>query len=578
MMFIKPKENSFKINRQQGIKHNSVSAQLKQSFYRVIGTLSVMIILLMVLMITITFVNQSVFEIYGSGQGEVGSFELKFNSLHAEVRYLVYDSKADDQEESIHRIETLSEELMSNAKHLSSLMKNQESKEAYSQIMQLLEEYLPIKDRIVQYERDQGKYNSIKLYSGDATNLAKDLDTSISSLFAFMSKKGASYSKQFLVINIIVTMTSLILIAYLLHSIFKKVNQSIRGICDPLVHLTSVSQEIAQGNLHVQISKEGENEIGVLAEGLSDTVEALKTYINDISDKLAHIVDNDLTISMEQEYVGDFEPIQTSLIKILDFLNVVFRQIEQASYEVYAGASQVTDGAMNLAEGTGEQNKAIHEILESIRIISTNAKSNEALCETADNLSKSARSSAGIGIKKMDGLVETMSAINNTSEQISVILQSINDIAEQTNLLALNAQIEAARAGDAGKGFTVVANEVAKLAERCSAASKQTEHMIKATLEAVHTGDKEVKITAKVLAETEEQIDVAAEAVNHILEETNKQQKAVEYILDRINNISDIIRMNSATAQESAAASEQLTAQSELLRTLIQKMKLKECN
>ena len=238
----------------------------------------------------------------------------------------------------------------------------------------------------------------------------------------------------------------------------------------------------------------------------------------------------------------------------------------------------MSDGAMNLAEGTGEQNTAIYEISESMRIISVNAKSNETLCETADKLSKSAESSARIGINKMDGLMETMSVINNTSGQISAILQSINDIAEQTNLLALNAQIEAARAGDAGKGFTVVANEVAKLAERCSAASKQTERMIQATLEAVHKGDKEVKITAKVLAETEEQIDVAADAVNHILEETNKQQKAVEHVLARISNISDIIRMNSATAQESAAASEQLTAQSELLRTLLQTMKLKECN
>jgi methyl-accepting chemotaxis protein len=578
MKFIKPRENPLKINRQQVIKHNSVSGKLKHSFYRAIGALSVMIILLMVLTITITLVNQSVFEIYGSGQGKVGSLELRFNSLHAELRYLVYDSKTENQEESIDRIEALSEELISNAESLSSIMKKQESKEAYNTIMQLLEEYLPIKDRIVQYEKDQGKYNSIKLYSGDATSLAKELDTSISSLFAFMSKQGASYSNRSLVISIIATMSALIMIACLLQAILKRVNKAIKEISEPLVRLTNVSQEIAQGNLHVEITKEGDNEIGVLAEGLSDTVVALNNYIYDISDKLAHIVDNDLTINLEQDYGGDFKPIQVYLVKILDFLNDVFRKIEQASYEVYAGATQVSDGAMILAEGTSEQNTAINEISESIRIISTNAKSNEALCETADKLSKSARSSAGIGINKMDGLVETMSVINNTSEQISIILQSINDIAEQTNLLALNAQIEAARAGDAGKGFTVVANEVAKLAEKCSSASKQTEQMIKATLEAVHMGDKEVKITAKVLADTEEQIDVTADAVNRILEETNKQQKAVEHVLTRINNISNIIRMNSATAQESAAASEQLTAQSDLLRTLLQKMKLKDCN
>jgi methyl-accepting chemotaxis protein len=577
-MMIKTRKISMKLNRQQGLKHNSVSEQLKHSFYRAIGTLSVMIIFLMVLTMSITLVNQSVFEIYGSGQGKVGSLELKFNSLHAELRYLVYDSKTDTQEESIHRIEALSEELARDAEGLSTLMKKPESREDYNNVMLLLSEYLPVKDRIVQYEKDQGKYNSMKLYSEDASNLAKELENSINRLFSFMSKQGSSYSQQFLVISVIVTILSLIMMALLLHTILKKVNKSIREICDPLAQLTSASQEIAQGNLGIRITKEGDNEIGALAEGLSDTVVALNSYIYDISDKLQHIVDNDLTIQLDQNYVGDFKPIQASLAKILNFLNEVFRQIEQASYEVYAGATQVSEGAMNLAEGTGEQNTAINEITESIRTISTNAKSNEALCETADKLSQSARSSAETGREKMNGLVETMSVIHDTSKEISIILQSINDIADQTNLLALNAQIEAARAGDAGKGFTVVANEVAKLAEKCSIASKQTETMIKATLEAVQMGDKEVKITAKVLEDTEDQIDVAADAVNRILEETNKQQRAVEHVLDRINNISDIIRMNSATAQESAAASEQLTAQSDLLRTLLQKMKLRECN
>jgi methyl-accepting chemotaxis protein len=562
----------------QGLKKNSVSGQLKHSFYRAIGTLSIMLILLMGLIMTVTLVNQSVFEVYGSGQGKVGSLEIQFNSLHAELRYLVYDSTAANQEESISRIETLSEELLQDANKLSVIMKNPESREAYDNIMLLLKEYLPMKDRIVQYEREQGRYNSTKLYSGDASGLAKELESSISSLFAFMSEQGSILNKQALVISILVTIIAIILMAYILLTIIKRVNKAISDICEPLEQLTSVSREIAQGNLQVKITNEGDNEIGVLSEGLSDTVEALNTYIRDISDKLAHIVDNDLTIELDQDYAGDFKPIQVSLARILDFLNDVFRRIEQASYEVYSGANQVSDGAMNLAEGTAEQNTAINEISESIQTILGNAKSNEALCETADKLSRGARSSAGIGRDKMNGLVETMSDINDTSEQIVTILQSINDIADQTNLLALNAQIEAARAGEAGKGFTVVANEVAKLAEKCATASKQTERMINATLNAVKLGDEEVKITAKVLKDTEDQIDVAADAVNHILEETNKQQRAIEHVLVRITNISDIIRMNSATAQESAAASEQLTAQSDLLRTMLQKMKLRECS
>jgi methyl-accepting chemotaxis protein len=531
----------------------------------------------MVLTITITFVNKSVFEIYGSGQGRVGSLELKFNSLHAQLRYLVYDSTFDTQEDSISRIDELSEELVKDASSLAILMKQEESKEAYDRISALLKEYIPIKDQIIQYEKDQGRYNSTKLYSGAASSLATDLEGTINTLFGLMSEQGAIYSNLTLMISVIATITALLVIIYSIIIILRRVNITIQAICQPLIQLTDASKEIAQGNLQVKIMREGDNEIGVLAQGLSDTVESLNIYIHDISDKLQHIVDNDLTIALDVEYIGDFKPIQISLTKILDFLNGVFRQIEQASYEVYAGAGQVSDGAMNLAEGTSSQNTAILEISSLIQNISNNAKSNEALCETADRLTRSARNSAETGREKMNNLVATMSVINNTSEQIAIVLQSINDIADQTNLLALNAQIEAARAGEAGKGFTVVANEVAKLAEKCSTASKQTEKMIKDTLNAVHMGDSEVKNTAKVLKDTENHIDVAADAVNHILEETNKQQRAVEHVLEKINNISDIVRTNSATAQESAAASEQLTAQSDLLRTLLQRMKLREC-
>ncbi len=578
MKIIKGEKAFLKGNKPHRFHHNSVSGQLKHSFFKAIGMFSLMIILLIALMMTITLVNKSVFEIYGSGQGKVGSLQLKFNSLHEELRYLVYDSATKTQTDSISRIEGLSEELLYDAEGLSSFMKKPESREDYNKIMLLVKEYLSIKDDILQYEKEQGKYNATKLYSGEATGLAKELESSISGLFVFMSKRGADNSKQFLVISIVSTIAAFLIMACFLLSITKRVNKVIREICEPLVMLTSASHEISQGNLQIRIPKDQDNEIGILAGGLSDTVETLKNYIYDISDKLQHIVDHDLTIELNQDYLGDFKPIQTSVASILDFLNEVFRQIEQASYEVHAGATQVSDGATNLAEGSGEQNTAIHEISEAIRMISLNAQANEALCETADKLSKSARNSAGIGIEKMNNLVVTMGVINDTSEQISLILQSINDIADQTNLLALNAQIEAARAGAAGNGFTVVANEVAKLAQRCSIASKQTEGMIKATLEAVQKGDDEVMVTAKILKDTEDQIDVAAEAMHHILDETNKQHIAVEQVMARINNISDIIKMNSATAQESAAASEQLIAQSDLLRTLLQRMKLRGSN
>jgi methyl-accepting chemotaxis protein len=553
----------------------SVSKQLKSTFNKTISILAIMLLFMMVFMLTITFVNKSVFETYGSGQGKVGSMELKFYSLHSELRYLVYDSPAEEQEACISHIEEISSALLQEAEALKPIMTNRESQASYDAAMSLLSEYMPIKDKIIQYEKSQGKYNSMKLYSEDASDIAGKLEASVGELFSYLSKRGESSSNRFLAMGVISVVVGLAAVCLLIIFIIRRVNKTIAEISDPLEELTSVSQEIAKGNLHVELTSSSDNEIGILAKSLSNTVAALNTYVFDISDKLQHIVDNDLSIELNQEYAGDFKPIQNSLVKILDFLNDVFHRIEQSSYEVFAGAEQVSGGAMDLAEGANQQSSAIEEILNSILTISHNAKSNEELCETADKLSKSAKESAQAGRDRMDRMVSTMTVINEKSNRISEILQSINDIADQTNLLALNAQIEAARAGEAGKGFTVVANEVAKLAARCASASKETEMMIAETLEAVHLGGVEVKATAQVLQETEEQIDITADAVNRILEETNKQQNAVEHVRNEISSISDIIRSNSATAQESAAASEQLTAQSDMLRTLLQKMKLR---
>lgn len=557
------------------LKYRNVSKVLKDTFQKSLGSLIIMLSLLLILTLVITFINKSVFKVYGSGQGAVGSLELQFNALHSQLRYLVYESTSSNQSDVMVEVENMATDLIEDSNALEIIMINPESKERYGKIIKLLEEYINIKDNILEYEKNQGKYNSKKLYNNEASQIAENMDASIRKLYAYMSNKGSTSSNQVLIVSIIATVISLILGIFIALIAFKRVNKTIAGICDPLEQLTVNSQEIAKGNLHVNIIVTSDNEIGILARSLMNTVDSLNNYIVDISDKLQNIVDNDLTVDMIQEYTGDFKPIQNSLVKINTFLNDVFQQIGIASTEVFSGASQVADSALSLAEGTSNQYLAIEEISHEIISVTNNAKENEVLCEEADKLSKSAKISAETGKNKMNNMVLAMESINETSNEISSILQSINDIAEQTNLLALNAQIEAARAGEAGKGFVVVANEIAHLADRCSMASRESELMIKATLEAVHKGNLEAKETNEVLENAVEAIDVVADVVHKILGKTKNQQEAIEHVSTDIKGISDIIYSNSATAQESAAASEQLTAQADILKGLLKNMKLK---
>lgn len=555
---------------------SSVSRQLKETFVWSFSKLTLIFILIIAVTLAITFVNKRMFYIYGSGQGQVGSLQLKFNTLHAELRYFIYESTKEELEEEISKIETMTNEISVEAKNLDKIMVDGESQKNYEMVMKQLKEYMLLKDKIVTYEKEQGKYNSKKLYTSEGIEIAGELESSIRSLFEYMSERGSNLSEKFSAFSVILALVGFFIGGFIIFFSHRRVNKTILDICNPLEYLTDCSKKISEGNLQITIQKEGKNEIASLEKSLSHTVEVLNLYILDISNKLQHIVENDLTVEIMQDYVGDFKPIENSLVKIVDFLNEVFSMIHQTSKEVYAGAEQVAQGACVLADGSSQQNLAIEGISEEILKVSNHVNANESLCEKADVLSKSAKESAEIGKRKMENLVVTINKISKTSNQIGLIMQTINEIADQTNLLALNARIEAARAGESGKGFSVVANEVAILADRCLVAAKESETMILSTLEAVESGNKEAEETATVLEEVVGNIEVTANVVDEILKQSQDQKCAVEHVLNNVTSISDIVRENSAAAQESAAASEQLTAQADVLRNLLKDIKLRE--
>ncbi|MDF2821944.1 MAG: methyl-accepting chemotaxis sensory transducer [Clostridiales bacterium] len=565
-----------KRKRNEVAKENmSVNKRLKKAYYNAIYTLLAIFVLLIGIMFYESFKSQNTFQVYGSGQGDVGKLNMNFNKLHAKMRYLIFETELTTNTATLEEINQLSVVLIEDAANLHKIMVDDKSKSKYQDVMTYLDEYIILKDQMVAFEKESGKYNSKKLFNTDGSLIADKLAVTLEELFDFMSVKGEKESVDAMFILLLISIVVIFITIGVLITSTKIVNRTIKAICDPLVDLTKTAEEISQGNLQVQITYSSNNEIGVLASSLANTVKTLNLYINDISDKLESVANNDLTVEIDQEYLGDFMPIKTSLIKISDFLNNVFKKVDNVSGQVYSGAEQVSNAAQNLAEGSSSQNNAVDQISQAIFNISGNTTRNEELCQKANQLSQVAKTSAEDGEKKMELMVSSMNTINDTSNKISQILRTINDIAEQTNLLALNAQIEAARAGEAGRGFSVVANEVGALAERCRIAAKETEDMIAATLRAVKKGDAGARETSEVLKQTVENIEIVAEVVNDILMATNKQKVEIFNVSNDIKMVTDIVYSNSATAQESAAASEELSAQADAMRSLLKDMKLK---
>lgn len=344
----------------------------------------------------------------------------------------------------------------------------------------------------------------------------------------------------------------------------------------PIGYVVDAAKDISEGNLDIKLPVKSMDEIGVLSESFKDTAAYLKRIIGEISDILNKIARNDLTVESKEEYRGAFMAIKESVKGITQNLNSVMGGIRQSADQVASGSNQVASGSQALSQGATEQASSIEELAATISEISQQVKSNAENAVYAS--SKAGEVGAGMAEsnRQMQDMIQAMSNIAKSSGDISKIIKTIEDIAFQTNILALNAAVEAARAGEAGKGFAVVADEVRSLAIKSSEASKNTAALIEESLKAVENGTKIADDTAKSLLEAVEGAKEVSEVVDKISNASSLQAESINQVTLGVDQISAVVQTNSATAEESAAASEELSSQSQLLRELVGRFKIKD--
>lgn len=350
------------------------------------------------------------------------------------------------------------------------------------------------------------------------------------------------------------------------------------GISKLINKVTAAAQEIAQGNFDVTLLVKSKDEVGLLADAFNLTLQRLinyQEYIDEISDALQSISQGDLAITLEKEYTGQFEKIKSSMDALLENLNITLLQILQASDQVSSSSGQVASGAQALAQGATEQASSIQELSASIAYVTEQIEQNAENSKLVISKAELAGQELQQSDAQMKNMIEAMQQINSKASEISKIIKIIDDIAFQTNILALNAAVEAARAGTAGKGFAVVADEVRNLAAKSAEAAKSTSDLIEQTIETVDNGSSIADRTAHSLSKSAEETLSAISFIDRIAKASQDQATAIAQINQGVDQVSSVVQINAATAEESAAASEELSGQSSVLRELISNFNLR---
>ena len=355
-------------------------------------------------------------------------------------------------------------------------------------------------------------------------------------------------------------------------------NETLDAMIAPIKESTTALAGLSEGNLDISVSGEFKGDYALIKDALNSTVETVKRYIDEVTEILEHIARGDMTVSIFSEYKGGFSQLKESINKSIVAFNEVLSEIDTAATQVASGSRQVSDGSQTISQGASEQAAEIDQLTSTVTQIAAQADQNAQNASIANELVKTAKMDASKGTGQMEKMQKAMEEIKAASMSIGKIIKVIDDIAFQTNILALNAAVEAARAGVHGKGFAVVADEVRNLAAKSAQAAKETTEMIENSIAIVGSGTKIADETADALQHIVSGVEKAADLVGQITESSSEQVTGIQQVNNSIDQMMRVVQTNSATSEQTAATSEELSSQAEMLREMVSGFQLRGKN